>query len=145
MFGRKGLNQGEGRASPPASAIPSPQTELKTTFAPAPLAIVAKYVGCVSPGSPPFFVEELFEWYPCKGPGDARGLCFRFSGGNAQGGKAYFFPNFASIWVDGEPGPRAQVPTDMIVDAVPGYLEALQASIAGVERQRIAIREATTR
>ena len=134
MFGRKGLKPGEV-ASAPRSLNTQPAQA--GNGVPAPLSAAANYLGCVSPGGAPVFIEELSGMTPCQGPQGAMGLCFLF-----RGGKTYFFPSFASIWVDGEAGPRAQIPTEIIADRVPGYLPAFQALITGVESQLSMIRQA---
>ena len=129
MFGRKGLKPGEAASAPRSFDTPLSQPRPASNGVPAPLSAAANYVGCVSPGAP-VFIEELSGMTPCQGPQGATGLCFLFGGG-----KAYFFPSFASIWVDGEAGPRAQIPTEMIAGRVPGYLPAFQALITGAEGQ----------
>ena len=136
MFGRKGLKPGEVASAPRSLNAPPPQPAQAGNGVPAPLSAAANYVGCVSPGAP-VFVEELSGMTPCQGPQGAMGLCFL-----VRGGKAYFFPSFASIWVDGEAGPRAQIPAEMIAGRVPGYLPAFQALISGVEGQLSMIRQA---
>ena len=133
MFGRKGLKPGEV-ASAPRSLNTQPAQA--GNGVPAPLSAAANYVGCVSPGTP-VFIEELSGMTPCQGPQGAMGLCFLF-----RGGKAYFFPSFASIWVDGEAGPRAHIPTEMVAMRVPDYLGAFQALISAVEGQLSMIRQA---
>ena len=143
MFGRKGLKPGEGASAPRSFSTPPPRPAQVGNGAPAPLSAAANYLGCVSPGAP-VFIEELSGMTPCQGPQGATGLCFLF-GGDAASGKAYFFPSFASIWVDGEAGPRAQIPTEMIAGRVPGYLPAFQALISGVEGQLGMIRNAMVR
>ena len=136
MFGRKGLKPVEGASPPRSFSTPPSQPAQVGNGVPAPLSAAANYVGCVSPGTP-VFIEELSGMTPCQGPQGATGLCFLF-----DGGKAYFFPSFVSIWVDGEAGPRAQIPTEIIADRVPGYLPAFQALITGVESQLSMIRQA---
>ncbi|WP_447754362.1 hypothetical protein [Sphingopyxis fribergensis] len=122
MFGRKGLKPGEGSTA----HTPQSRAQPENNNIRAGLSAAANYLGCVSPGGAPVFIDDLSEPTRCKGPGGAMGLCFLFTGGNAVAGKAYFFPSFASIWVDGEAGPRAQIPTEMIAARVPAYLAALQ-------------------
>ncbi len=125
MFGRKGLKPGEGNVAHP----PRPPAPPQSGGIPAGLSVAANYVGCVSPGGAPVFIDDLSEPTRCKGPGGAMGLCFLFTGSDATTGKAYFFPSFASIWVDGEAGPRAQIPTEMIAAQVPAYLPALRSLV----------------
>src|SRR4051812_3949132 len=121
MFGRKGLKPGENAATPRPSHAPS--RAVNGGGPPDPLCAAASYIGYVSPGEGCVAVGELSGLTPCKGPGGALGLCFLFSGRDGgPGGKAYFFPDFASIWADGEAGPRGQIPTEMIANRVPGYL-----------------------
>lgn len=122
MFGRKGLKPGEVAAS----QAPRPRLQQARDPVPAGFSAAANYIGCISPGGGPVFIDSLSSPTPCQGPGGAMGLCFLFEGSGATTGKAYFFPSFASIWVDGEAGPRAQIPTEMIAAQVPAYLAALQ-------------------
>ena len=138
MFGRKGLKPGEVASSPRSF---STQPTSVGDGVPNPISKAATYVGCVSPGQP-VFIKELLGMTPCRGPEGIIGLCFLFTDNEATRGKAYFFPSFASIWVDGEAGPRAQIPTEMIAGRVPGYLPAFQALISGVEGQLSMIRQA---
>ena len=98
----------------------------------------------MSPGEPTVFVDDLSGLTPCSGPGGASGLCFLFSASGGERGKAYFFPSFSSIWVDGEAAPRAPIPTGMIDNRIPNYLPTLQALISGVEARLSAIRQAMT-
>ena len=125
MFGRKGLKPGEGSAPRAVQPQPRPQVQAPGAGIPAGFSAAANYVGCVSPGGAPVFIDELSQPTRCAGPGGATGLCFLFTGENGVTGKAYFFPAFASIWVDGEAGPRAQIPTEMIAARVPAYHSAL--------------------
>ena len=143
MFGRKGLKPGQSATASQASGAPSSPPVANGNGVPQPVFAAASYVACISPGGPPVFIEELASLTPCAGPNGALGLCFLFSAsGDADRGKAYFFPDFASIWVDGEAGPRAQIPTAMIAERVPGYLPTLQAFISGLESRISEVRKA---
>jgi len=143
MFGRKGLKPGENAASPPSRTPPSRQGQAGSGV-PAPLSAAADYIGFVSPGEKTVSVNELSGLTPCSGPQGAMGVCFLFTGLDGVSGKIYFFPSFASIWVDGEAAPRAQIPTEMIANRIPNYMQTLQALIAGVESRLSAIRQAMT-
>jgi hypothetical protein len=141
MFGRKGLKPGEVAGAPRSPHTPQARPASVGNGVPGPVSAAATYLGCISPGAP-VFIEELSGMTPCQGPQGATGVCFLFTGADAKHGKAYFFPSFASIWVDGEAGPRAQIPNEMIWNQVPNYLPTLNALITGVEGQLDMIRKA---
>lgn len=107
-FGRKGLTTNPASPAQPAAG-PSVAEPLLTGV---------QYVGMVSP--PGAYVTRIGAPQMCLGPGNARGL--RYDMESAEGaGYAFIFPGFASIWLHGEPGPRPQIPTEMIAARVPGY------------------------
>lgn len=113
MFGRKLVTPAEF-GEPPA-----------TSTATDPIASAAKYVGCVSPPGAPIFADGLAEPTACFRGNEEAGVCYLFTSSVEGSGKIYFFRDFASIWIDGEPGPRAQIPTQMIADRIPHYAAAL--------------------
>lgn len=141
MFGRKGLKPGEVASAPRSLNTPSSRPASVGDGVPDPISKAATYIGCVSPGEP-VFIKELLGMTPCKGPEGAMGLYFLFTDNEATRGKAYFFPSFASIWVDGEAGPRAHIPTEMVAMRVPDYLSTFEALITAVEGQLSMIRKA---
>lgn len=110
MFGRK-------KVSPP------PQQRPAKIEGPDSLSAAAQYLGFISPPDP-VFIDGLSSAEPCF-RGDEVGLCCTYNSSRGQTGKVYFFENFASVWADGEPRPRAQIPTEMIAARVAGYAEAL--------------------
>ena len=113
MFGRK---RGKPTRSGAAAAT-SPVTD--------PIAGAAQYVGCVSAPGEPVYADGLAEPTACFRSDGEAGVCFLFRSSVKGSGKLYFFRDFASLWADGEPGPRAQIPTQMIAARVPHYEAAL--------------------
>ena len=89
----------------------------------------ATVVGCLAPGDS-FEVRQLSDPTLCFGPSRVCGVCFLFHASEGKKGKMYFFPDFASAWIDGEPAPRAQIPVEMIEDIIPGFSKALNALFA---------------
>ena len=116
MFGRKKVT------------APGPAPQQQPTGNDAPLHAAANYIGCVSPPDP-IYIDGLHDPSRCMGPNDEMGVCYLFKSSIEGSGKIYFFPSFSSVWVDGEPGPRAQIPTDMIANRVPRYVEGLKAAL----------------
>jgi hypothetical protein len=100
-------------------------SEVETSSVVDPIASAAKYVGCVAPPGTPIYADGLREPTACFRPDHVAGVCFPFTSTVSGSGKIYFFPDFASIWVDGEATPRAQIPTDMIANRVADYQVAL--------------------
>ena len=78
-------------------------------------------------------VKGVREPSACLGPDQSLGVCFLFDGSEGQAGKAYFFADFGSVWVDGEAGPRPQIPTEMIAKQVPQYETMLSKMLSGRE------------
>lgn len=112
MFGRK-------QVEPVASG-----DQAATTSVLDPLASAAQFVGCVSPGDP-IYADGLAEPTACFLGNEEVGVCYLFRSSVKGSGKLYFFRSFASIWVHGEPAPRAQIPTHMIASHIPNYEVAL--------------------
>jgi hypothetical protein len=91
------------------------------------LLAAATHVGALSPPDM-ITVKSLGDASPCSSPSNEAGVWFTFAGVNGEKGKVFFFPQFASLWVDGEPRPRAQIPTEMI--HVRGYHGAMTKMIS---------------
>ena len=124
-FGRKGLNKGS--ESQPADRAGDLE---------GPLLNGLQYVSFVSPPNQPggrdvALVSRAHDPSVCFGPNNAQGRSFLVEFEEGGTGKAYLFPTFGSIWVDGEPSPRAQIPTGMIANRVPGYEAALGRLLGG--------------
>ena len=119
MFGRKGLsNKSAAPAQPSAQLSSSGQDALINGI---------RYVGMVSP--PGSFVESMANPEPCSSQSGVAGVRFELATGDGAG-HAYFFPDFASIWLANEATPRPEIPTQMIAGRIPGYAEALNDLIA---------------
>lgn len=119
-FGRKGLNK---------DVEPAPQGQPGDIEGP--LFIAVQYVSCVSPPNTPGdrkMAGAVRAHSPsrCSGPENMTGCCFLFDSHDGGTGKAYLFPTFGSVWIDGEASPRVQIPTEMIGARVPGYEAALR-------------------
>ena len=117
-FGRKGVN----RAAESRPVDCSGDLE-------GPLFSALQYVSFVSPPNNPgdltvAGVTRAHSPTRCVA-GDQVGRSFLVDIHGGGAGKAYLFPTFGSVWVDGEAPPRAQIPTEMIAKQVPGYQEAL--------------------
>lgn len=108
MFGRKKAPE------PPSSEVVRHPTRA--------LLAAAQYVGAVAP--PGAHVQELGSSVPCFRGTSPPGRRFnvKTDRGTAM---MFFFPDHAALWVNGEPEPRPGIPTDMIVNRIPGYEAAL--------------------
>jgi hypothetical protein len=120
MFGRKGLNKG---------AEPAPQGQPGDIKGP--LFNAVQYLSLVSPPNTPGdrkMAGAVRAHSPalCSGPGNMTGCCILFDCENGGTGKAFLFPTFGSVWIDGEASPRVQIPTEMIANQVQGYEQALR-------------------
>jgi hypothetical protein len=115
MFGRKKV-----ALSPPTNVARHPTRVLLTA---------AQYVGFVAP--PGARVEELGPSMPCHRASSPPGRRFEVT---TDKGKAmmFFFPDHAALWMNGEPQPRPQIPTEMIVDRISGYEAALAYALKGI-------------
>jgi hypothetical protein len=116
FFGRKGLS---------ASAPPQPAADSGIS---GPLFAGIQYVGMVAP--PGTFVERTTSPEPCQMQSGGAGL--RLAIETLDGpGYAFVFPAFASIWLHSEPGPRPQIPAEMIEGRAPGFGAAFAALLRG--------------
>jgi hypothetical protein len=86
------------------------------------LLMAARYVGAIAP--PGATVQELGRTGPCYRATNPPGRQYRIVTDSGEG-TVFFFPDHAAIWMSGEPQPRAQIPTEMIINRVLGYEEAL--------------------
>ena len=93
-----------------------------------PLLAAAQYVGIVSAtnGRNDFLILGIKDAMRCTNGEGSEGLNFLFASHQGVNGRVYFFPEFASVWVDGESSPRPQIPTSMVTNQVPGYKRDLE-------------------
>ena len=119
MFGRKKLSsQSATPSQPTAKTSPSGHDALINGI---------RYVGMVAP--PGSFIDSMVNPQPCSSKTGNAGV--RFEIGTSEGaGHAFFFPDFASIWLGSDAAPRPEIPTQMIAGRVPGYGEALRDLLA---------------
>lgn len=114
-FGRKGLG---ANPAPQAGPQPAPAFTPGGRSVEGPLFDAIQYVGMVSP--PGAYLTHMANPQLCMGPNQMRGLRYDIMT-NEGAGYAFLFPSFASIWLNAEPAPRPQIPTEMIANRVPGY------------------------
>ena len=135
MFGRKGLQQGNGSA-PVGVPEESNQLAAKIKAEAAdchPLVLAAKMTGFLSPppepGAPEHITVADIDHPTICDARDGEGLSFSFFGQRGEEGIVYLYSEFAAIWPKTEARPRPRIPAELLRKYVPQYTQSVAAVI----------------